>query len=211
MDEAAGGYVSPGGLFEENFCFMLDKRALFRYNFDSTLSVKSFKSINKRERVTVTKQTFVLLIIGLYIIVMAIVGIQGARKTRRSPILWWAAAVPARGVSAFAYGTTYFSAVLFIGYAGTSGFNFGWWAVLIGIMNGLLGAFLAWKLLASRTRDVTRRLKIKTMPQMFEKRYQSKHMKNICGRAHFSLPCAVFGQCVFRPLLSVRDRARSAV
>src|SRR5699024_4525591 len=82
MDEAAGGYVSPGGLFEENCCFMLDKRALFRYKFDSTLSVKSFKSINKRERVTVTKQTFVLLIIGLYIIVMAIVGIQGARKTK---------------------------------------------------------------------------------------------------------------------------------
>lgn len=181
MDEAAGGYVSPGGLFEENFCFMLDKRALFRYNFDSTLSVKSFKSINKRERVTVTKQTFVLLIIGLYIIVMAIVGIQGARKTKTLTDFVVGGRRAGPWVSAFAYGTTYFSAVLFIGYAGTSGFNFGWWAVLIGVMNGLLGAFLAWKLLAPRTRDVTRRLKIKTMPQMFEKRYQSKHMKTFAA------------------------------
>ena len=45
----------------------------------------------------------------------------------------------------------------------------------------MLGAYLAWKLLASKTRDVTRRLKIKTMPQMFEQRYESKRMKTFAA------------------------------
>ena len=80
-------------------------------------------------------------------------------------------------VSALAYGATYFSAVLFIGYAGRSGWDYGLWAVLIGVGNGILGAYLSWKLLAPKTREVTRRLKIKSMPQMFEKRYASEKMK----------------------------------
>lgn len=79
--------------------------------------------------------------------------------------------------SALSYGTTYFSAVVFIGYAGNSGWNFGLWAVLIGIGNALIGSLLAWLVLANRTREVTQRLKIKSMPQFFEKRYNSRNMR----------------------------------
>lgn len=116
-------------------------------------------------------------VIAIYILSMVVVGVIGARRTKTLTDFVVGSRKAGPWVSAFAYGTTYFSAVLFIGYAGRSGWDFGLWAVLIGLANAVLGAFVAWKLLAARTRDVTRRLKIKTMPQMFAARYQSKPMK----------------------------------
>lgn len=116
-------------------------------------------------------------VIALYIITMILVGVKSARKTKTLTDFVVGSRKAGPWMSAFAYGTTYFSAVLFIGYAGRSGWDFGLWAVLIGASNAILGAFLAWKILASKTRDVTRRLKIKTMPQLFEARYQSKYMR----------------------------------
>ena len=80
-------------------------------------------------------------------------------------------------MSAFAYGTTYFSAVIFIGYAGSFGFKFGIAAVWIGIGNAVVGALLAWKVLARRTKNMTVRLDAKTMPDFFYKRYGDEKMK----------------------------------
>lgn len=120
-------------------------------------------------------------VVALYIIAMVIVGIRSASKTKTLTDFVVGSRKAGPWMSAFAYGTTYFSAVLFIGYAGRSGWDFGLWAVLIGASNAALGAYLAWKLLASKTRDVTRRLKIKTMPQLFEARYQSKSMKTFAA------------------------------
>ncbi|MEG2814209.1 MAG: sodium:solute symporter family protein, partial [Oscillospiraceae bacterium] len=116
-------------------------------------------------------------IVLLYIIGMIAIGISSARKTKTLTDFVVGGRKAGPWMSAFAYGTTYFSAVIFIGYAGRSGFQFGWWAVLIGVANAFIGTYLAWKILAGKTRDVTRRLKIKTMPQMFEQRYNSKNMK----------------------------------
>lgn len=122
-------------------------------------------------------QILIMAVIALYIIVMVIIGARSAKRTKTLTDFVVGGRKAGPWVSAFAYGTTYFSAVLFIGYAGRSGWDFGLWAVLIGISNGVIGAYLAWKLLADKTRDVTRRLKIKTMPQMFQARYQSQSMK----------------------------------
>ena len=80
-------------------------------------------------------------------------------------------------MSAFAYGTTYFSAVIFIGYAGKFGSQYGLASVWIGIGNALIGSLFAWMVLAKRTRNMTRRLSAKTMPEFFEKRYGSKRLK----------------------------------
>lgn len=123
------------------------------------------------------QQWIIWVILGIYVAVMAVIGIVGATKVKNltSFVVGKRQAGPWK--SAFAYGTTYFSAVLFIGYAGRSGWDYGLWAVLIGVGNALLGAWLAWKLLADRTRAVTRKMKIKTMPQLFEKRYHSKAMR----------------------------------
>ncbi len=80
-------------------------------------------------------------------------------------------------MSAFAYGTTYFSAVIFIGYAGNFGRQYGLAAVWIGIGNAIIGALFAWLVLAKRTKNMTRRLSAKTMPEFFEKRYGSQKLK----------------------------------
>lgn len=123
------------------------------------------------------KQIMIWAVVGVYILLMVAMGISGARKTKTLTDFVVGSRKAGPWKSAFAYGSTYFSAVLFIGYAGRSGWDFGLWAVLIGVANAIFGGWLAWKLLADKTRDVTRRLKIKTMPQLFQARYQSRKMK----------------------------------
>ncbi len=80
-------------------------------------------------------------------------------------------------MTAFAYGTTYFSAVIFIGYAGQFGRAYGLASVWIGIGNAIIGTLVAWLVLAKRTKNMTTRLQSKTMPDFFEKRYGSKKLK----------------------------------
>lgn len=80
-------------------------------------------------------------------------------------------------MSAFAYGTTYFSAVIFIGYAGKFGAQYGLASVWIGIGNAVIGSLFAWLVLAKRTKTMTKRLSAKTMPEFFEKRYGSQGLK----------------------------------
>ena len=79
--------------------------------------------------------------------------------------------------TAFAYGSAYFSAVVFIGYAGQHGWNIGIGAIWIGVGNAILGCLLSWLLFANKTRKMTKKLDARTMPDYFEKRYDSKGMK----------------------------------
>ena len=84
-------------------------------------------------------------------------------------------------LSAFAYGTSYFSAVIFVGYAGQFGWKFGIASTWIGIGNALIGSFLAWVILGRRTRIMTQHLGSATMPQFIEKRFDSKLLKLIAS------------------------------
>lgn len=84
-------------------------------------------------------------------------------------------------ITAFAYGTSYFSAVVFVGYAGQFGWNFGISAFWIGIGNAFIGSLLAWVVMGRRTRIMTKHLDSATMPDFFEKRYDSKVMKIIAS------------------------------
>ncbi len=80
-------------------------------------------------------------------------------------------------LTAFAFGTSYFSAVIFVGYAGQFGWNFGLASTWIGLGNAFIGSLLAWEILGRRTRIMTRHLDTKTMPDFFEKRFGSKGLK----------------------------------
>ena len=80
-------------------------------------------------------------------------------------------------LTAFAYGTSYFSAVIFIGYAGQFGWKYGIASTWIGIGNALIGSFLAWAILGRRTRIMTQHLNSATMPEFFGKRFDSKGLK----------------------------------
>lgn len=80
-------------------------------------------------------------------------------------------------MSAFAFGTSYFSAVVFVGYAGQFGWKYGIAALWAGIGNAVLGSLLAWWVLGPRTREMTHRLNATTMPEFFGKRYHSPALR----------------------------------
>ena len=80
-------------------------------------------------------------------------------------------------LTAFAYGTSYFSAVVFVGYAGQFGWKYGIAATWAGIGNALLGSLLAWAVLGRRTRIMSQHLDSATMPEFFGKRFGSKSLK----------------------------------
>jgi len=80
-------------------------------------------------------------------------------------------------LTAFAYGTTYFSAVIFVGYAGQFGWKFGISATWIGIGNALIGSLLAWVVLGRRTRLMSHHFNSATMPEFFGARFDSTALK----------------------------------
>ncbi|MCI9075722.1 MAG: sodium:solute symporter [Dorea sp.] len=80
-------------------------------------------------------------------------------------------------LTAFAFGTSYFSAVIFVGYAGQFGWNFGLAATWAGLGNAFIGSLLAWNVLGRRTRVMTQHLDAKTMPDFFGKRFDSVPLK----------------------------------
>lgn len=84
-------------------------------------------------------------------------------------------------LTAFAYGTSYFSAVIFVGYAGQFGWKYGIASTWIGIGNALLGSMLAWVVLGRRTRVMTQHLDSATMPEFFGTRFQSKNLKIVAS------------------------------
>jgi SSS family solute:Na+ symporter len=88
-------------------------------------------------------------------------------------------------LTAFAYGTTYFSAVVFVGYAGQFGWRYGISAVWIGLGNAVVGSLLAWVFLARRTWLMTRHLNSSTMPEFFGSRFNSNALKVVASMIIF--------------------------
>ncbi len=84
-------------------------------------------------------------------------------------------------LTAFAYGTSYFSAVVFVGYAGQFGWRYGIAATWAGIGNAIIGSLLAWVVLGRRTRIMTQHLDSATMPQFFGERFKSPALKIVAS------------------------------
>ena len=80
-------------------------------------------------------------------------------------------------LTAFAYGTSYFSAVVFVGYAGQFGWKYGIASTWAGIGNAIIGSLMAWAILGRRTRVMTQHLNSATMPQFFQSRFDSQKLK----------------------------------
>ncbi|PKM62497.1 MAG: hypothetical protein CVU97_04990 [Firmicutes bacterium HGW-Firmicutes-21] len=124
-----------------------------------------------------TREQVIWITIAVYIVFIAAIGFISSKKSRNISEFTVGGRNAGAWMSAFSYGTAYFSAVMFVGYAGGIGWNYGLWGILPGIGNALFGALLAWVVLAKRTREYTRRHEIKSMPQLFEKRFGSRSMK----------------------------------
>lgn len=88
-------------------------------------------------------------------------------------------------LSAFAYGTSYFSAVVFVGYAGQFGWKYGISSTWIGIGNAVIGSLIAWVIMGRRTRVMTHHLEVATMPDFFGRRYNSNVLKLVASAIAF--------------------------
>ena len=88
-------------------------------------------------------------------------------------------------LTAFAYGTSYFSAVVFVGYAGQFGWKYGMSTTWIGIGNAIIGCLLAWVVMGRRTRIMTQKLNAATMPDFFGKRYESNALRIVASAISF--------------------------
>ncbi len=121
----------------------------------------------------------VLAILIIYVLIIVGIGIYYSKKsaTVNDFVLGGRSVGP--WLTAFAYGTSYFSAVIFVGYAGKFGWNFGVASTWIGIGNAIIGSLLPWVILGRRTRVMTKHLESATMPEYFEKRFDSKTLKII--------------------------------
>lgn len=149
------------------------------------------------------KETTIWIVIAIYAMFMLAVGILNSKGGGSGMAAFTVGGRNAGAwISALSYGTAYFSAVMFIGYSGGSGWNFGLYSVLVGLGNAIFGSLLAWLVLARRTREVTRRLKIKSMPQLFEMRYKSKGMKQFATVIIF-LFLLPYSASVYKGLTSV--------
>ncbi|MDR0586797.1 MAG: sodium transporter [Treponema sp.] len=123
--------------------------------------------------------------LAVFLALMTGIGIWGMKKTKNLGDFFLGGRTLGPWVSAIAYGTSYFSAVIFIGFAGTQGWQFGLNALWIALGNAIIGAGAAWIVLARRTRRMTQNLDAMTMPEFLQERYGAKHLKPVAASVIF--------------------------
>ena len=118
-----------------------------------------------------------ILMLILFFGVMIAVGLWSAKRTSGVNDYVLGGRNVGPWLTAFAFGTSYFSAVVFIGYAGQFGWKYGLSSTWVGLGNAFIGSLLAWLILGRRTRVMTQKLDARTMPEFFAKRYDSKALQ----------------------------------
>lgn len=118
-----------------------------------------------------------ILLLTIFFGALVYIGFRGMKKTLTLSDFFLGGRSIGPWFSALAYGTTYFSAALFIGFAGKIGWEFGLRGLWIAAGNALAGSLLAWLVLGRRTRRMTQNLGAMTMPEFLHERYQAKHLK----------------------------------
>jgi len=118
----------------------------------------------------------VLVIVG-YTLMIIIIGVRGLKKTRTFSDFFLGGGKIGPWMTAFTYGTAYFSAVLFIGFAGKIGWGFGYSSLWIAFGNAFLGVFCVWWFLGPKIKKMAIEYNVSTMAEYFDKRYNSKFLK----------------------------------
>ncbi|MCK5153906.1 MAG: sodium transporter, partial [Spirochaetales bacterium] len=116
-------------------------------------------------------------ILVLYAMTIIFFGIRGMKKTKNFSDFFLGGGKVGPWMTAFSYGTAYFSAVVFIGFAGKVGWGFGYSGVWIGIINALVGVLAVWWLMAWKIKKMSLDLGVTTMSEYLEIRYNSRGMK----------------------------------
>lgn len=179
---------------------------LTRNRYDGRIATLTAKSVKVKSGFWrgIMENLTVWVTIGIYIALIVGIGVVTGKKAKNLSDLTLGGRSAGAWLSALSYGTAYFSAVMFVGYAGGTGKNYGLWGIAAGIGNAVFGSWLAWRMLARRTRDVSARLKITTMPQLFEKRYHSESMKLFACVVIFIF-LIPYSASVYKGLASVAD------
>lgn len=126
-----------------------------------------------------------LIILAVYVAIMVGIGIYTSKRTKSSDDFMLGGRSVGSWLTAFSYGTTYFSAVVFIGYAGQFGWMYGASAAWVGIGNAIIGSLIPFFLIGKRTRLMTNHIGARTMPEYFEHRFDSKALKTISAAIVF--------------------------
>ncbi len=129
--------------------------------------------------------TVKIILLVLFFLSMIVVGIYARKHTKNVEGFVLGGRSVGPWLTAFAYGTSYFSAVVFVGYAGQFGWRFGVASTWIGIGNALIGSLLAWVVLGRRTRVMSQHLEAKTMPDFFGRRFDSQKLKTVASAIVF--------------------------
>jgi SSS family solute:Na+ symporter len=116
-------------------------------------------------------------VISAYVLMIVVIGILRSKKTTSFNEFFLGGGNVGPWMTAFTYGATYFSAVVFIGFAGKVGWQFGYSGLWIAIGNSFLGVLAVWWLLGDRIKKMSQEYGVATMAEYFEKRYQSKFLK----------------------------------
>lgn len=124
-----------------------------------------------------TTMIITLLLIVCFFSLMVVIGLRSRKHASDVDGFVLGSRSVGPWLSAFAFGTSYFSAVIFVGYAGQFGWNFGVASTWIGLGNAFIGSLLAWSILGRRTRIMTQSLSSKTMPDFFGNRFHSEGLK----------------------------------
>jgi solute:Na+ symporter, SSS family len=118
-----------------------------------------------------------IIVLSLYVVMIIAVGIRGYRSTSSFNDFFLGGGKVGPWMSAFSYGTAYFSAVLFIGFAGNIGWNFGYSALWIAFFNAFVGVLMVWWVIGPKIKDAVARYKVHTLPEFLEARYGSRLLK----------------------------------
>jgi SSS family solute:Na+ symporter len=108
---------------------------------------------------------------------IVIIGVLRGKKTESFNDFFLGGGNVGPWMTAFTYGATYFSAVVFIGFSGKIGWQFGYSGLWIAMGNSFLGVLAVWWLLGDRIKRMSQEYQVATMAEYFEKRYQSKFLK----------------------------------
>jgi SSS family solute:Na+ symporter len=126
-----------------------------------------------------------IVVISAYAVFTLAIGYLGLKKARTFSDFFLGGRTVGPWMSAFTYAAAYFSAVLFIGFAGKVGWGFGLSGLWIALGNALVGVLGVWGLLGNRIRRMSVELQVTTMPEFLERRYGSRILKFIASLAIF--------------------------
>lgn len=129
--------------------------------------------------------TLKIIVIALYALMIIIVGIIGMRKTKSFSDFFLGGGNVGAWMTAFSYGTAYFSAVVFVGFAGKVGWGFGYSGIWIGLFNAIVGVMLVWTVLGWKIKKMASEYNVSTLSEFLEKRFNSPFMKLYASIAIF--------------------------